>query len=699
MQFYRRALQSDPSYSRAAGNLGQLIDHQREVGDAVEELQQLAELDTDNLDLQYRLALALSRTDRHKAAERVLLRILSLDTRHLEATRLLADVYLRTGRDAEAEQCYRRLKTINSDYVEHHLDRARTYQRRGEPRTGLRDAEEYLEAKPGDLDGLMMKASLLVDVGRQTEALEILEELRNLYPGDGRVLAAIASAHQRGGEREEAIRAVDELINLQGSRATPEDIEALNESLELYEQAVDAFAEEFQLDWERNLNRLGELAQPEEEEDEGELAVDEQVSLDEDSIPILSFGGEELIEPDEWEVSVRADEEEEDEDYLGMEPPEQLAPSLATLPEQQHMRGGESFAEGLRRPYDQGGLSASQPPTQPPPARPQPPSQPPPQPQPAAPPPPPAAGPQEPYPNGTPSPPASPPAGRDAAPPAEHAPPPVEAAPRDEQQPAEPPAGPPPDHGSPIEPDADLVDVPEDFEVVPDADLGPEEQPELELGEEDAESWEEQWDELLEEPSGLEAREPEPELDAGYDEAVPTIDDLLAAAEEAGSAEAPAGEAPAGEAPDDEAPDDEASTDVASDDEAPAGEAPDDEAEDGEGPARLLDYLSTMATSLPQEKRSEYMASEERLKLEYLRARLAGRRGLHEDGARYAPEDEEAVTVPLTKRRVRDTLAYIGEMSRYHPDRSIGTALSVRVGAVLEQLRRLREDARVRDTD
>ncbi|MFW6288935.1 MAG: hypothetical protein ACOC2Q_04050, partial [Spirochaetota bacterium] len=170
---------------------------------------------------------------------------------------------------------------------------------------------------------------------------------------------------------------------------------------------------------------------------------------------------------------------------------------------------------------------------------------------------------------------------------------------------------------------------------------------------------------------------------AGYDEPVPTIDDLLDATEAPEDVPA-ADESPAADEP-------------PAADESPAAEAAQPAAEAASPPvdaAGLLDYLSGMASALPDEKRSEYMASEERLKLEYLRARLAGRPGLHRDGLRYAAsllEAAEPVSVPINRKRISDTLRYIGDMSTHLPDAGIGTALKQRVGIVLDQLRQLRE--------
>ena len=779
MQFYREALESDPSYSRAAGNLGQLIDTDKDVSGALDELQQLAALDTDNLELQFRLGSALLRAGKYPEAEAILLRILEADPKHVEAIRILADVYMRSGQDGKAEEAYKRLVTLNADYTDHHYDRARVFQIRKEIDAALREVEEYLEAKPGDLDGLLLKASIQVDSGRQAEAIGMLEELRNIYPGDGRLLAAIATAHQRGGERDEALRAFDELINLQGSRATEEDIQALTESLEMYEQAMESFASENPNDWDRNINRLVELSQPEEEEqEEADVAMDEQVSLDEDSIPILSFGGEELLEPEEWEVQIQEDEIEPEDEYLGIEPAQSVAPSLTSLPEQTQLRGGEQFAEGLRPTYDGGGIAPPPPPQAPitaeePPPQPEPAPQPQPQPQPQ-----PAPQPQQQAPPSQPAepPPAQPPAPQqpypDTPPPAYPEPPPYPDLPAYPEPPVYPEPMPyvPAEEIPEEEPEDDelledeleeedeLADVPEDFELIEDDSVVPDDadlEPDLdelglvdddEEGDEDEEtgideeSEEQLDDEIIDElvdANGLplggddELELPETSDDAievdlndealdddtegfafdldesgedaedlaGYEDDVPTIDELIDGDEEGEDGE----EAPSDVDPDAE-PDD--SADEAEPLVQPAPMAPPRPPMVPRPPRRpppppsgkktaavgLLDYLSNMADALPDQKKQEFMDSEVRLKLEYVRAQLAGRPGLREDGAKFAKPAPEQKPVSITPTRVRDTLSYIGQMSSYHPDTGIGTALKRRVGVVLEHMQSLGKD-------
>jgi len=220
----------------------------------------------------------------------------------------------------------------------------------------------------------------------------------------------------------------------------------------------------------------------------------------------------------------------------------------------------------------------------------------------------------------------------------------------------------------------ELVDLPEDFELVEDDSLGddaPEDEDEEEAGEED---------EAAAEPE-IEA---EPESDAEPDaEPVPTLDDLVGPGvdlEQDGSFDQPDPEGPAG-MPLKPKP----SPTVGPPPQArPRQKAP------GKGPAGLLDYLANMAGALPENRRKEFMSSDIRLKLEYLRQRLAGRAGLYRDGEKYARKPV-VPSRPVTTERLRDTLQYMGSISAFHPDPEIGSVLRRRMTQVVARLRETSE--------
>ena len=101
---------------------------------------------------------------------------------------------------------------------------------------------------------------------------------------------------------------------------------------------------------------------------------------------------------------------------------------------------------------------------------------------------------------------------------------------------------------------------------------------------------------------------------------------------------------------------------------------------------RLLDYLVGMAKALPEEQRGEFLQSEMRLKIESLRNRLLGRRGLKRDLERYAPIRERDQEAHITAKRVADAMRFVQSMSGFLPDPSISSVLSSRLDGIVQKL-------------
>ena len=106
----------------------------------------------------------------------------------------------------------------------------------------------------------------------------------------------------------------------------------------------------------------------------------------------------------------------------------------------------------------------------------------------------------------------------------------------------------------------------------------------------------------------------------------------------------------------------------------------------------LLGYLESLAAALPPEKKREFAQSEMRLKIESLRARLAGQTGFREEcekrrssGNTEGPADGGGKG-PITTERLEGTFQYISSISGFHPDKDIGAALKDRLKNITSRL-------------
>ena len=106
------------------------------------------------------------------------------------------------------------------------------------------------------------------------------------------------------------------------------------------------------------------------------------------------------------------------------------------------------------------------------------------------------------------------------------------------------------------------------------------------------------------------------------------------------------------------------------------------------GPRDLLDYLENLSEYLPERDKKSFRASTQRLAIESLKARLAGKKGLRERvSKRYRPFVSKA-TAPLSRPRIVDTFSYLKDLAGWLPDRSVGAAMRERLDSLIARMGR-----------
>ncbi|TVQ36657.1 MAG: tetratricopeptide repeat protein [Spirochaetaceae bacterium] len=311
---YREALRISPDYERALRNLTHLLRSHPSLPAAAEELAALVKVRTDDVELRFALAETCLALDRLAEAETELTEILGFDSEHAEALRLLGTVYFRQGRRDSAAECFQRIEELSPDNDRFRLDVARLHHDAGEHQDALTQLESFLKRHPLDRDAMVLKAESLIRLGRAEDGVAVLQAAREHFPEDRRAISLMARAQSDLGKTAEALKSADELVSLQGNRGSDDDLNALNESLEIYERAVGALESDV---WQQNLRRLGDLIEEVSREAEAReaeaLEVEEAGELDADSIPILGSWGREFFAEEEdepWPARERIAEHE-----------------------------------------------------------------------------------------------------------------------------------------------------------------------------------------------------------------------------------------------------------------------------------------------------------------------------------------------------------------------------------------------------
>jgi hypothetical protein len=106
------------------------------------------------------------------------------------------------------------------------------------------------------------------------------------------------------------------------------------------------------------------------------------------------------------------------------------------------------------------------------------------------------------------------------------------------------------------------------------------------------------------------------------------------------------------------------------------------------GPRDLLDYLENLSEYLPEGDRKRFRASTQRLAIESLKARLAGRKGLREVVSMKYHPPARVQAVPLSRPRIVDTFSYLKDLTGWLPDSSVGAAMRERLDSLIARMGR-----------
>jgi tetratricopeptide (TPR) repeat protein len=318
---YRRAIESDPRYTKAIVNLERALENAGNLADAVVELEKLVKLSPDSAEVKIKLAQLYMKMERYPEALELAKGALDWEPENINALRIEGTAQRVMGNDNEARKIFEKILSIDPGNLSFHLDLADIYFKRKE----YKEAEEriltYLARRPNDREAKLLLGKLYTEMGNRTHAIQVFEELAKADPDDAEALAAAGELHQSAGELEKALRIADKLVNLQGKRATVEDLSDLNKSLEFYENTVSAYSNSVREMWDRNIRMMMDAGQEENEKSEENLSLMLGSAglavngMDEETETLFveeEFGNDEMVEDDE----LSADEEPEpiDED-------------------------------------------------------------------------------------------------------------------------------------------------------------------------------------------------------------------------------------------------------------------------------------------------------------------------------------------------------------------------------------------------
>ena len=363
IQFYRDALKINPGYFKAVSNLGSVFESGGHYSEALEEFEKLVKLNPENFETRFRLAGVYLYLERYEEAVLLFKKILEIDPNHKESLRALAIIYQKLGKREEAEECYRALMKIDPESRSYHLDLAMVARDQEDYKTVENEVKQYLEKSPDDDRARLLLGESYYHRSLYKHASQIFEDLLKTKPEYREAYDYLAKTYRKTGETESAIATLEKVMTLEGTSSDSKDLDKLRNTLDEYEEAISEYEPNYRDEWNRNLRLLKGLGGGQEGETEeafdaaGVEAADldaDSLIMEEDEVPIINIGGMEpvlSIEEEEEELNLTEIEEDLGEpEKTVIEIKDERAPSLMNLLKDQDLYKENHDWQGFQLP-------------------------------------------------------------------------------------------------------------------------------------------------------------------------------------------------------------------------------------------------------------------------------------------------------------------------------------------------------------
>lgn len=164
-----------------------------------------------------------------------------IDSDNLKFLSLQGRFYITMGDNERARFYLARIFSIAPTKVEFRMEFAAQLAEAGL----LPEAEEqitaYLNEKPSDHGARIILGAIYEQMENFDSAAACYKTVIAEEKDNFQANTALSLLYQRMGKTMDAVRLADEMVNLQGSRASEEDLASLGKSISLYEQAVDQY--------------------------------------------------------------------------------------------------------------------------------------------------------------------------------------------------------------------------------------------------------------------------------------------------------------------------------------------------------------------------------------------------------------------------------------------------------------------------
>ncbi|QTQ13416.1 tetratricopeptide repeat protein [Treponema parvum] len=157
---YNKALEIDAGSKKAVLGAALMNEKLGVKARSVELMQQLESAEPDDIDIKEKYAHVLLSSEHFEAALKRINTVLKTSPQRLQALNLLGQYYLCVGNDGKAEETYAEIESVNPSYADYLKDASLRCQQIGNTTKAKRYIDRYLKIKPTEPSGLLIAATI-----------------------------------------------------------------------------------------------------------------------------------------------------------------------------------------------------------------------------------------------------------------------------------------------------------------------------------------------------------------------------------------------------------------------------------------------------------------------------------------------------------------------------------------------------------
>ena len=237
---FNKALELDSSNLSALTEKVALLQKQNRTDEALDLLLNLEKQMDSNITIKLQCAKLLMDIKKYNEASKRIQKILDSDPNQPDALCLLGIYFLIKGEDIKALHCFEKGIKLKPENITYRFEAARVLYDTGNYEAAEVQMRFYLSERNEDCDAWIYLGILYSEMDEIDNAIKVFKKVASMDPNNSALLAAVSKLHKMYPDNEKVSELLESILSMHSGAA--DDLSDLENSIESYENSLKPFA-------------------------------------------------------------------------------------------------------------------------------------------------------------------------------------------------------------------------------------------------------------------------------------------------------------------------------------------------------------------------------------------------------------------------------------------------------------------------